>query len=531
MKQTKHEGGKVMNGKVMLVSPNTLGSYRSANINDENLALSYLASILEKKSYQVEIIDARMSQLSSDSVAERIKNIQPFFLGISTISEESVPWINMLLGELLDFSTYLRHVCMGGYYPSLQPETVLKQLPLVDSVALGEGELTIVDLVEKIRLREYWEETESIAVRSINGSIKINSRRPVITNLDILPFPKRYFKRNSTEVVIEGSRGCFGRCTFCAVGPHFNANPGLTWRGRSPEHILSEILQLRRIFPDNIRYRFIDPDFFGSASTVHSERVLKLATLIQDQVPGIELYVEARVTDIRRKDVLEALKKAGLKEIYLGIESGSEKILAHMGKNISVSDTIKATQLLEDIGINYQYGYMMITPWTEYEDVIDSLDLLRTIGRVQFDKLFNELYLIPGTTLIKKVEKQCQLIREEGTGYYFYETNQLVENIRLFAVTFETVYKAFTEDLWFLYKDVQKHEQCHIEGSITVQHQLSDLFIAIFEFCLESCENKALTKSKVSEIIEEAITLFQSKVLVIKSMLDPEISFIRSTQL
>jgi radical SAM superfamily enzyme YgiQ (UPF0313 family) len=305
---------------------------------------------------------------------------------------------------------------MGGYYPSLQPETVLKQLPFVDSVAVGEGELTIVDLVEKIRLRECWEEAESIAIRSINGSIKINSRHSVITNLDTLPFPKRYADRNSTEIVIEGSRGCFGRCTFCAVGPHFNASRGLIWRGRSPKYIVSEILQLRSLFPDNIRYRFIDPDFFGSASTMHSERTLKLATLIQDQVPGIELYVEARVIDIRRKDVLEALKKAGLKEIYLGIESGSEKILAHMGKNASVSDTVRATQLLEEMKINYQYGYMMVTPWTEYEDVVDSLALLRTIGRVQFDKLFNELYLIPGTTLVEKVGKQCQLIRDKPVG-------------------------------------------------------------------------------------------------------------------
>jgi len=515
-----------MNGNIMLVSPNTLGSYRSANINDENLALGYLAAVLEKHGYQVEIIDARMNQLLPESVAERVGSIQPFFLGISTISEESVPWINAL-GKLLDSSPYLRHICMGGYYPSLQPETVLKQLPFVDSVAVGEGELTIVDLVEKIRLGECWEEAESIAIRSTNGSIKINSRRPVITNLDTLPFPKRYADRNSTEIVIEGSRGCFGRCTFCAVGPHFNASRGLIWRGRSPEHIVSEILQLHRIFPDNIRYRFIDPDFFGSASTVHSERTLKLATLIQDQVPGIELYVEARVTDIRRRDVLEALKKAGLKEIYLGIESGSEKILAHMGKNASVSDTVRATQLLEDMRINYQYGYMMVTPWTEYEDVVDSLALLRTIGRVQFDKLFNELYLIPGTTLIEKVGKQCQLIREEGTGYYFYETNQLVRNIRLFGATFETAHKVFAEDLWFLYKDVQRHEQCLIKGATTIQRQLSDLFIAIFEFCLERCKDKSLTEAEVSDVAAEAIVHFQGRVRIIREMLNPEITFVR----
>ena len=128
-----------MNGKIMLVSPNTLGSYRSANINDENLALGYLAAVLEQHGYQVEIIDARMSQLSPESVAERIRRFQPFLLGISTISEESVPWIDAL-GKLLNSPSYLRHICMGGYYPSLQPDTVLQKLLFVDSVARGEGE-------------------------------------------------------------------------------------------------------------------------------------------------------------------------------------------------------------------------------------------------------------------------------------------------------------------------------------------------------------------------------------------------------
>lgn len=513
-----------MNGNVMLVSPNTLGSYRSANVNDENLALGYLAAVLERHGYQVEIIDARMSQLSPESVAERIRGVQPFFLGISTISEESVPWIDAL-GKLLNSPSYLRHVCMGGYYPSLQPETVLQRLPFVNSVARGEGELTVVDLAERIRLGKNWDEVENIATRSTNGSVKINSRRPVIADLDTLPFPKRYADQNSTEIVIEGSRGCFGRCTFCAVGPHFDAGSRQIWRGRSPEHIVSEILQLRRIFPDNVRYRFIDPDFFGSASRVHSERTLKLASLIQEQVPGIELYAEARVTDIRRKDVLEALKKAGLKEIYLGIESGSEKILTHMGKNASVSDTVNATRLLEELGINYQYGYMMVTPWTEYQDVLDSLALLRIIGRVQFDKLFNELYLIPGTVLVEMVGERCHLIREEGTGYYFYETNQLVKNIRAFGIAFETVHKTFAKSLWFLYKDVQRHEQCHVEGAATIQCRLSDLFIAIFEFCLGKSMDKSLTETDVHGIAGEAIVHFQCEVQVIRGMLNPSVTF------
>lgn len=513
-----------MNKKVMLISPNTLGSYRSANVNDENLALGYLAAILENQNYQVKIIDARLSQLSPGSVAAKIKIFQPFFLGISTISEESVPWVRDL-GMRLNFPDYLWHVCMGGYYPSLQPETVLQKLSFVDSVVRGEGELVIVELLEKICLGQNWHDIKNMAFRTSDGLVKINSRRPVISNLDFLPFPKRYAKRNSTEIVIEGSRGCFGRCSFCAVGPHFKAHRSLTWRGRSPDNIVSEILQLRQTFPDNIRYRFIDPDFFGSASKNHSERILQLAALICDKIPGIELYVEARVNDVIRKDVLEELKKAGLKEIYLGIESGSEKILALMNKHASISDAVRATNLLEELGINYQYGHMMVTPWTEHEDVLSSLTLLRTIGRVQFDKLFNELYIIPGTILVEQVGQKCQLFREEGTGYYFYESNFLVKNIRAIGVTFENVHKTFSEEMWFLYKDVQLHEQRHVAGANNIQCQLSNLFIAIFEFCLERCKVRELAAPEILNITEEAINLFYDSICEIRKMLNPKITF------
>jgi len=513
------------NRNIVLVSPNTLGSYRSANINDENLALGYLAIVLEKHGYQVEIIDARMSKLSPEAVVEKLQVIRPFFLGISTISEESVQWIEVM-GKLLASACYLQHICMGGYYPSLQPEVVLRRLPFVDSVARGEGELTIIDLVDRIKLGQRWDNVESLATRLNDGSVKVNHRRSIVYDLDSLPFPKRYADQNSTEIVIEGSRGCFGRCTFCAVGPHFDTGTRLAWRGRSPEHIVSEILQLRRIYPDNVRYRFIDPDFFGSASAIHSERTLRLASLIQEQVPGIELYVEARVNDIRRRDVLTALKQAGLKEVYLGIESGSEKILAHMHKNASVIDTISATSLLNDLGINYQYGYMMVTPWTEYDDVFDSLALLRTIGKVQFDKLFNELYVIPGTALVEQVGKQCRLVREKDTGYYFYESNQLVKNIRAFGIAFETVHKTFSEGLWFLYKDVQRHEQCNVDGATIIQRKLSDVFIAIFGFCLERSKDKSLTVPDVENIAEEAISRFQEEIQAIRMMLNPSISFL-----
>lgn len=513
----------MMKNIITLVSPNTLGSYRSALRNNENLALGFLAATMEKQGHQVEIIDARINEYSPETVARKIQMSKPFFLGFSVISEESIPWIEALK-QIVGAPDWLLHVSMGGYYPSLQPWAVLQRLPFVDSVVQGEGELTLVELVNRILLKRSWEDVSGLALRSMDKSIRVNCRRPVIQNLDSLPFPKRYANHhNTTDILIEGGRGCYGRCTFCSVGPHLKAGHKFAWRGRTPENIVSEIQRLRSIYPNNKRYRFIDPDFFGSASEIHSKRTLELAALIQKYVPGIELFVEARVIDIRRRDVLEALKAAGLKEIYLGIESGSNRILKQMGKDSLVPDIVRATQLLDDLGINYRYGYLMITPWTEYQDIVDCLALLQIIGRVQFDKLFNKLCIIPGTILMDQVGKELQLTKEKDTGYYLYEVNPLVKNIRAFGQAFDTRHKIFAERLWCLYNDVQRHEQCHVEGATAIQRRLSNLFLTFFEFCLERSKSELLTETDIDKIIISATAHFQGELRVIRDGLDPSV--------
>jgi radical SAM superfamily enzyme YgiQ (UPF0313 family) len=513
---------------ILLISPNTLGSYRSANIKDENLALGYLAAALGKNGYRVEIIDARMENVSPESAIKRVKKRKPFFIGISMISEESVFWVEKF-GKGLKRAEYIKHICAGGYYPSLQPKEVLHRLSFVDSVANGEGELTIVDLVQRVESDRRWKHINGITVRISNKTVRTNRRRSLIANLDDLPQPVHYGNQDSTEILIEGSRGCFGGCNFCAVGPHLRATPELSWRGRSPESIVSEILMLRKLFPDNCKYRFIDPDFFGSSSKVHSERTLRLASLIEKESLGIEIYVEARVADINRKDVLVALKRAGLKEVYLGVESGSNRILKLMNKHVSAERIVKTTQLLEELQINYQYGHMMVTPWTEYKDVVCSLVLLRKIGRVQFDKLFNELYIIPGTDLMRHVAGCYKLIKEKGTGYYSYEMGFLVKNIRTLGSTFENSYRDFSEEVWFLYKDVQRHEQCNVDGATIIQQRLSTLFIEIFEFCLERSRKKLLSKREIREIVEEAIISYQDRISSIRKLLDPLLLFKKTT--
>jgi radical SAM superfamily enzyme YgiQ (UPF0313 family) len=352
--------------------------------------------------------------------------------------------------------------------------------------------------------------------RTEDGRIFYNSQRPLIKNLDTIPQPLRYAQADEiTENLLEGSRGCFGRCTFCAVKPYFDADAPLAWRGKSPERVVKEIESLIRRNPDNRRVRFVDPNFLGTSSAQHQQRAIKIADLIKSSLPEVELYAETRAVDILgNQAALTALKEAGLKELYIGVESGSQRVLKYMHKGVSLDQTRRALNILQEIGINYQYGFMMVTPWTEEQDIRDSISFLREIGFVQFDKLFHEMDLIPGTSSVEQAEKIGK-IREKGdSGYFTYGNIELVSKVRALGDHLSTDYPQLLEGLWYLYKDAQVHYQNEVTGSQELMKDLSNFFLDVFEQSLDLINEGAEIEKvalRTAETLRENIGRFESR--------------------
>lgn len=463
----------------VFVSPNNLGSYRSGQIVDENLALGMLSASIIRAGGRAKMIDARMFNLNSKTVASEIIRAKPKVLGITIISAESIKWVRELTATVKEKSQI--HICLGGYFPSLQPQKALEIVPAADSVVIGEGEITVVELVDKISNGRSLDGVAGTVSRANNGKIIFNPRRRLISNLDELPFPNRYANEKTTENLIEASRGCFGRCTFCAIKPHFSAEASLAWRGKSPERIISELKILLKLNPNNKRVRFVDPNFLGSSSPFHKKRAIRIAQLIKNSLPQVELYAETRVIDILNNEALIVLKEAGLKELYIGVESGSQKVLNCMRKGVSPSQIEKALKILEDLGINYQYGFMMITPWTEQEDIDINLEFLKRLGFIQFDKFFHEMDLIPGTESVEQGKEVGKLKEKGATGYYTYDCPSLVEKVRSLGVYLNRNHKDLLKRVWYLYKDVQVNYQSGITGSRELMKELSLLFVSAFE--------------------------------------------------
>ncbi|MDD3454600.1 MAG: cobalamin-dependent protein, partial [Methanobacteriales archaeon] len=155
------------------------------------LNLMYLAASLEKASFSVKIIDDDLKRWGSERIASIIEKLNPLMVGVTATTatiKNSLKYIKTIKNLLPDVLTVI-----GGPHPTFLPLDTLKSLKELDVVVIGEGEETIVDLAEKYEKKDkkVLEDVRGIAYRK-GFKLKVNEPRPLIKDLDKLPFPARH---------------------------------------------------------------------------------------------------------------------------------------------------------------------------------------------------------------------------------------------------------------------------------------------------------------------------------------------------
>jgi radical SAM superfamily enzyme YgiQ (UPF0313 family) len=343
-----------------------------------NLGIGYLASTLRKNGYQVEVIDF---QIDPKLILQRIRFLDPVLIGFSLIFQFYITEF----GALID---YLRaegidcHFTMGGHFPSLSYQQTLELTPKLDSVVRFEGELTLLELVDTINLGKDWREIKGIAYR--NGSqITSNELRPLIEDLDQLPHPERNFKPMSVLgmdiMPIIASRGCSRTCSFCSIHTFYRAVPGKIVRLRKTRTVVEEMKHLYE--KRNAKIFLFQDDDFPIVGQVWRRWTLDFVEELyrQDLVGKVIWKINCRA-DVVETELFEILRDAGLYLVYMGLESGSEEGLSVLNKGLTVEQNIKAVQTLKDIGLMFQYGFMLFDPSTTFNSVRENIEFLRRIA-------------------------------------------------------------------------------------------------------------------------------------------------------
>lgn len=378
-------------------------SPKTHRTSEENLGIEYLKSSLESNNYEVEIIDAWLNELEVDDVFNRIidQKDKILFVGISSYMSNTKSTIELM--EKL--KKYDIKIACGGFGPTFYPKDYL--LNGADYIMRGEGEESIVELANHIKYNLPLKDIKSIGYKE-NGDVILTEMRPLLQDLDKLPFPSRDFidvvldKKSTVNMV--SSRGCSGNCEFCSVIAFFRLAKGRVWRTRSINNIVDELEYLSN---KGIKYiKMVDDSFIDGC---RDEKWCKdFADEIERRNIKVNLRGQIRADKIN-EEVVSNLKRAGFFSFACGIENGSQTALTRMNKAASLEQNKKALELFKKYDYLVQMGFILFDKYTTMTELKENYNFLKTYDFTLTKGIFSEMFSAEGTKLNDELKKNNQL--------------------------------------------------------------------------------------------------------------------------
>ena len=323
------------------------------------LGILYCATVLAENGFEVSVLDQAAKGFSTTQATGWVKKEKPDVLGLSvlgTSSKEAGKIANLVKKENPNV-----YVVLGNYHPTFNAERILRKYPDVDIIVRGEGEEACLELATCIQKGEDFRKVAGVTYRGRDGGIVATPERPLLKDVDSLPFPDRgltdceyasrvFGVKTATRkfTSLLSSRGCPFQCTFCACR---NFARG-TWRPRSVENIVDE---LESLYSEGYReFLFVDDNF-----TLNPRRVVKFCRLVKKKRLRIGWFCDSRV-DNCGFDVFREMVKAGCKIVYFGMESANQRILDYYKKWISPQQSRAASRNARKAGVDIIVGSFIV---------------------------------------------------------------------------------------------------------------------------------------------------------------------------
>lgn len=374
-----------------------------------NLGLGYLSATLKQFGYRVEVLDFEQD---SDELVAAARRLRPMLVGFSLIFQFYVRRFAELAQALRDGGV-TAHFTIGGHFPSLSSEETLRLVPAIDSVVRFEGELTLLELADRIGTGADWRSVPGIACRDDAGRCQITPARHLIHDLDMLPWPDRDYEPESIlgqrAMPLIASRGCSRTCSFCSIHVFYRAAPGKVVRLRQPRRVVEEMHHLHHERGINI-FLFQDDDFpvFGKAWRRWTRELLE--ELRRADLVGRIIWKLNCRADAVEPELFAEMRDAGLYLVYMGLESGSEAGLDTLNKGIEVAQNVAAVRTLKALGLTFEFGFMMFDPSTTFDSIRDNVAFLREIvGDGSAAAVFCRMLPYDGTPIKTTLAQQGRL--------------------------------------------------------------------------------------------------------------------------
>jgi len=363
------------------------------------LALLAVGSYLDPKKYDVRVIDGRFYQRPGGMVLAEMKD--SLCLGVSVLTGNPIRDA-LQIGRSVKAKYPEKPIVWGGWHPSLFPAETMKETS-IDVTVQGQGEATFGELVEHLALGKNMEGLQGITFRSEN-QIRQNPSRPLIDmndlpvyNYDLIDV-ERYFKlKGKRQLDYISSTGCYFRCSFCADPFVFKRK----WVALEPKRIGDEIEYLWN------KYQFSDLAFQDETFFTNKNRIIAMAEeFLRRQLKFTWTGTMRADQGIRLSgEVMALCVRSGLRQVMIGVESGSQEMLDWMKKDITVDQVLDSAEKCMRHGISVTFPFIVGFPNETDASVQATLDLIKKLRTMSpyFQTPIFYFKPYPGSTITDEV--------------------------------------------------------------------------------------------------------------------------------
>ena len=407
------------------------------------LGLGYIASALLYEGHEVEIYEQNIYHYTEEELTEYLNHNHFDAVGIGGCGGyyqyRKIKKIAQAVSEVKEKPFFW----MGGHLPSPDPEYFLRNFAGVDAVVIGEGEETCKEMLQVLQQKGDFRGVKGMAYIDENNQYVENPRRPLIEDIDSIPYPawdlftmEHYVLLSSPNSVrsdrcmqMVSGRGCPFHCNFC-----YRMDSG--FRPRSAQGIIDEIKEIKG------RYRVNYIEFDDELLMSSVSRTKEIAQAIIDNGLNIKFYCQGRLNyACRDMEMLQLLKEAGCVFINYGIESMDDGALKRMHKNLTTDMIIKGIENTLSAGISPGLNIIFGNLDEDMEILKKDVDFLLKYDDGAQIRTIRPVTPYPGTELYN-IAVERGLIRDIGDFYENKHTNSDLLTCNFTKMSDEEFYKA-----------------------------------------------------------------------------------------
>ncbi|MBI5848295.1 MAG: radical SAM protein [Nitrospirae bacterium] len=359
------------------------------------LGTLYVAAVLRQAGHEVIFVNGAFTL--HEQLLSEIRAFKPDFIGIYSTTfgwnkaKAAAADIRKMLGDVF--------ICAGGPYPIAVQENCLQDSGnLFDAIVTGEGEQTCLEMIERLESGKGFQGVSGVAYRE-KGEIVKNPPRPLIEDLDALPFPARdllgdsmlyipppaTYKRKPVAVLMT-SRGCNRKCIYCF---QIDRQRQRGIRFRSVDSVLKEIEHCLALGYKEIK-------FIDDTLAADYDRAMQLAQEIKKRKLDFTWFASACVNQVD-KPLLQAFRDAGCWAILFGAESGVQKNLNTIRKGTTLDQIRRAVKAAQEVGIRVSTPFMFGIPGETFEEGLQTIEFALDLNPDIAN--FHAITPFPGTEL------------------------------------------------------------------------------------------------------------------------------------